>query len=72
MIELYYYLHQKFRQFAIKQQIQGMAGLDPMFATARQIPPDATEHPGTVDGSKTSGYLLLNFCHADIAFAQII
>ena len=72
MIALYYHLHQKLRQFAIKQKIKGIARLDPMFPAGRQITPDATEHPGTVDGSKTAGYLLLNFCHADITFAQII
>ena len=72
MIELYYHLHQKFRQFAVEQQVQGMARFDPMLLAGRQITSDTAEDPGAVHGSKTSGYLLLNLCHANIAFTQII
>ena len=72
MVELYYHLPEKFRQFAVKQQIQCPAGLNPVFTAGGQITPDATEHPGTIDGSKTAGYLLLDLRHANVTFAQII
>ena len=72
MFEQYYHLHHKFRQFPVKQKVQGLAWLDSMFPAGGEITSNAAKDPGAVHGSKTPGYFLLNFCHADVAFTQII
>ena len=69
---LYYSLHHKIGQLAVKQQIQCMAWLDSLFSTSRQITSYATKDSGSIHRSKTSRYLLLNLCHPDIIFAQIV
>ena len=68
----YFSLYQKIGKLAVKQQIQCVAWFDSLFSTSRQITPYTTKDSGTIHGSKAPRYFLLDFCHSNIIFTQII
>ncbi len=56
----------------MKCESEGMENITALFARRSEVGADGAEGLGTSDGTETPGGLLLEFGHADIAFAQIV
>ncbi len=48
------------------------ACFDALIATRRQVAAYSANYFGPLNGAKAAGYLLLNLCHPNIVFAQVI